>query len=400
MSSASVNAGGPGPSEAALSSLGDPGVVLFGFWPSEPAGYALGEVIGKGAFGRVFRSTLAGSNEENPLAVKVVGRRTVTESSADDSGASGQSGGGSAAQAAQQEGRLLLRLQGAPGIIRCHACFASGSEVWLVMELGRATLHQASRPSGVTEAELRPWAVQLANGLCALHELGWVHLDVKPANVVLVGNEAKLIDLGLAELRQSHSGPASTLYQQAGNVKPRGAAGTASYYGPEVHAAEVQGRPTPTTAAQDAWGLGVTLLSALLGRNPFSRDGNEAATRAAVLGGFAGCDLSGRTLSPAAIHLLRVLLRSDPVRRLRCDEVVAHPWASAFEGGPTPSRQALARAERRHTWSKTVVRQRIQHCGTVGAQRGSIALSHAPALAQKVLMGVGAAGSLLVARGA
>ena len=60
---------------------------------------------------------------------------------------------------------------------------------------------------------------------------------------------------------------------------------------PRRHLAEEAGRAAPTTAAQDAWSLGVTFAAAALGANPFARP-SAAATRAAVLAGV-GCAGSG-----------------------------------------------------------------------------------------------------------
>ena len=198
------------------------------------------------------------------------------------------------------------------------------------------------------------------------------------------------------------------------------------------HVAEDAGRAAPTTAAQDAWSLGVSLAAAALGANPFARP-HAAATRAAVLAGV-GCDRGSgggggggsggggggggggslgadplAPLSPALRHLLRCLLRPDPIFRLSCEAVLTHPWATATaasaggdgDGGgdgvagvagaggvAEPSVASLARAERRHKWSADVVRQRFEHAGAEGARRGGVALGQAPGALQKVLASV------------
>ena len=88
-----------------------------------------------------------------------------------------------ARRAAMREGALLRELKGEPGILTLHAAFESAREVWLVVELAQTTLGAVAKArGGVPEATLRPWAIDVACGLCALHRLGFVHLDVKPSN--------------------------------------------------------------------------------------------------------------------------------------------------------------------------------------------------------------------------
>ena len=92
-----------------------------------------------------------------------------------------------------REGALLRELKGEPGILTLHAAFESAREVWLVVELAQTTLAAVAKASGgVPEATLRPWAIDVARGLCALHRLGFVHLDVKPSNAVAAGRNRPL----------------------------------------------------------------------------------------------------------------------------------------------------------------------------------------------------------------
>ena len=79
-----------------------------------------------------------------------------------------------------------------------------------------------------------------------LHRHGWVHLDVKPDNVVVQEGRAVLIDLGLAT--------------RPGRIE-RGM-GTDGYAAPEQDAGGT------VSAATDVWGLAATLVECVTGAAP------------------------------------------------------------------------------------------------------------------------------------
>lgn len=89
---------------------------------------------------------------------------------------------------------------------------------------------------------------QLASALQYLHAQGWLHLDVRPANVMAHGGKATLIDLSIA--------------REPGEV--RAGFGTPEYLAPEQATGGV------VSAASDAWGLGATLYAAATGVPPRS----------------------------------------------------------------------------------------------------------------------------------
>lgn len=110
---------------------------------------------------------------------------------------------------------------------------------------------------------------QISLALAAAHELGVVHRDVKPENIILTGSadafHAKLIDFGIAKSTAlSLSAPSLT---QAGTM-----VGTPSYMSPEQlsSASDVDER-------SDVWSLGVVAYWAVTGKLPF-----EGETFAAV----------------------------------------------------------------------------------------------------------------------
>ena len=105
---------------------------------------------------------------------------------------------------------------------------------------------------------------QVGNGLDAIHAAGLVHRDVKPANVLLSGEEgaehAYITDFGVARNVATESG-----LTQTGRF-----VGTLDYVAPEqISGGEVDARV-------DVYALGCLLFKLLTGEVPFPRDGEAA----------------------------------------------------------------------------------------------------------------------------
>jgi len=112
-------------------------------------------------------------------------------------------------------------------------------------------------------------ATQVASALAAAHEVGVVHRDIKPDNIMIRRDRlVKVLDFGLAKLAEgSEPTPATQAPTRLMvNTEPGVVMGTANYMSPEqARGAEVDGRT-------DIWSLGVILYEMITGRVPFEGD--------------------------------------------------------------------------------------------------------------------------------
>jgi hypothetical protein len=137
--------------------------------------------------------------------------------------------------------------------------------LYLVMEYipGKNLEARLAERRGLPIPEVIETARQIADGLAFAHELGLVHRDVKPSNLMRTPDgQIKILDLGIARL----TGP----YDEGGMLTQDGAVvGTPDYVSPE----QIQGKER-LDGKSDLYSLGCTLYHLLAGHPPFARYAN------------------------------------------------------------------------------------------------------------------------------
>jgi serine/threonine protein kinase len=199
-----------------------------------------------------------------------------------------------------REAEALESLQH-PVLVRLFGAFIDSDRPHIVLEfLDGPRLSTLIRKYGpLAPEQLVPLARQLCSALAFMAGEGWVHLDVKPRNIVMTSSP-RLIDLSVAR-------------REAAAKQVSRPVGTDAYMAPE--------QCDPVRFAQiappsDVWGLGAALFEALVGRQPFPADGD---------GRFPQLRLPKPLLSdkapPALARAIQACLGDDPASRPTASEL-------------------------------------------------------------------------------
>ena len=204
--------------------------------------YEVQSVLGAGGFGEVYkaRDTRLGRT----VAIKVL-------PSADD----------------ELKARFQREAQAIAALRHPHICALfdvgtyEGTDYLVLEHLEGETLAHRLERGRLSAAEANRICTQIAEAIANAHASGVIHRDLKPANVMLTADGAKLLDFGLAKLRdEGPGGPGSVASTQLTPVTTEGSVlGTLHYMAPE----QLDGKEAD--ARSDVWAFGCLVYEMFTG---------------------------------------------------------------------------------------------------------------------------------------
>lgn len=223
--------------------------------------YELLELIGKGAYGRVYKSRNIETNQI--VAIKIVGfdAEDIEQITHKDQYAN--------LRDIQNEIRNLTALKdsGAKNINRIYEALSYRADIWLITEYSSGgslnTLMKPFHGSGLPEKYVAVVARELAIGLDGCHRANIIHRDVKSGNVLISASGGlEVADFGISTLFEADMPNAA---------KRTTMIGTPHWMAPEMLNGDVHSRQVAGgyDNAVDVWAYGATLVELATGHPPF-----------------------------------------------------------------------------------------------------------------------------------
>jgi serine/threonine protein kinase len=237
--------------------------------------YRLDELIAEGGFAQVYRAY--DSELQRTVAIKIP-KPSKLESN----------------DAFQAEARRVARLKH-DNIVPVYDVGLQGETCFIVteyVELG--SLADRLVKDKPTAQEALRWISEVADALEYAHLNGVIHLDIKPANILIDANgRAKIADFGIARSAM-----------KTGEFAP--SLGTLRYMSPE----QLEGKPSDHRS--DLYSLGVVLHEVLTGCIPYSSSEPNVLRKEIVQG---RAEASSKKLSPALQAICKKALSKSPHQR-------------------------------------------------------------------------------------
>jgi serine/threonine protein kinase len=262
--------------------------------------YRLGECLGKGAFGAVFKAINWGTGEA--VAIKQIKIADLPRSEV---------------RMIEAEIDLLKNLNH-DNIVKYLGFVKSPECLNIILEYcENGSLHSICKNFGkFPENLVGVYMTQILQGLLYLHDQGVIHRDIKGANILTTKDgKVKLADFGVST---------STL---ATGDKEAQVVGTPYWMAPEV--IQLSG----ATTASDIWSLGCTVIELLEGKPPYHKLAPMPALFAIVNDDHPPLP---EGVSPAGRDFLMQCFQKDPNLRVSARKLLKHAWITASRRSDAP----------------------------------------------------------------
>ncbi|KIW03970.1 uncharacterized protein PV09_04804 [Verruconis gallopava] len=284
--------------------------------------YEFLELIGKGAYGRVYKSKNRETQQE--CAVKII------EVDQQDYRA-GLEGKDETIKDFIRETSILKTLKDnkARNVNQIFDAFSVDTQLWIVSEYcpggSLTTLMKACNPPGLAENFVIPIAREVAIALKYVHDAGIVHRDIKCANILVTEDgRIQLCDFGISGVLENQVSKRTTII------------GTPHWMAPEI--VEHLGSEFPGVsygAEIDCWAYGCMVFEMATGRPPNS---NVPPHKLGITLNIRAPRLDPTKYPEALCDFTAFCLEQKPEQRPNASQIMTHPYIfNTEEQYPTSS---------------------------------------------------------------
>lgn len=269
--------------------------------------YTICDLIGEGAFGKVYKVSL-NADPSQTYAAKVFDKKSVKRMHKKLMVAEIQ----------------VLQMMHHENIVKIEEVHEAPDEVIVVMELmncGLLSDFMRNTPK-MSGAVIRQIMLQLLRGLAYMASIKVIHRDIKPNNILIekfekTGNEKypilKIADLGLACFE--------------GEKQLFEAAGTPGYMAPEVILnGKVSDSQEPLTSKLDVYSAGVLFYWLITKRSPFKQSESSDTMKANEIGKVTFDSMYITKFCKYGVDLLKKMLDPRPKFRIGAKDALDHPY--------------------------------------------------------------------------
>lgn len=254
--------------------------------------YKMGEIIGKGCFGKVYKAVQVLTGHQ--VALKVIPKVDIKNKNAK--------------KKIEKEFAILKRLNNEAGISKLFEVFEDEENVYLVFQyLKNGDLIRYFDKNELLEEErLRPFFQKIVQAVQSMHANEVIHRDIKLDNILLDGNfDPKLCDFGISNIVEPNQPIMDT-------------GGTPAYLAPEVILNEGK-----VCYKSDVWSLGILLYLLVYGHVPFKSKEVQSLYQKIITGKYS---FPAEEVNPDITHLISQMLVINIDERYSVQDVLNHRW--------------------------------------------------------------------------
>ncbi|XP_062704117.1 myosin light chain kinase, smooth muscle, partial [Aedes albopictus] len=253
----------------------------------------------------------------------------------------------------QEEISIMKSLQH-PKLLQLIQCFEASRDITMVVEYisgGELFERVVADDFTLTEKDCIMFMRQICEGVCYMHNLSIVHLDLKPENIMCStrnSHQVKIIDFGLAQ-------------QLAQNKSVRVLLGTPEFVPPEIINYE------PIGLQSDMWSIGVICYVLLSGLSPFMGETDVDTFNNITRAEYDFDDDAFDIVSEEAKDFISGLLLYRKEERLSAGQCIQTKWLSLDSSALGNSKICT------HKLKKFIVRRKWQKTGNAIRALGRMA---------------------------